>query len=59
MIGTAFLGRPVISLLLGSERDTSGTGLLVWLTISSTLFMVVMLLQPVRVWPCAHRFLPP
>ncbi len=57
VIGTALLGRPVISMLLGSERDTTDTSGLVWLTVSSALFMSVMLLQPALVALRRHRAL--
>lgn len=48
-IGTLLVGRPVLSILFGADRDTTATGPLVWLTISAALFMAVQLVQPAMV----------
>ena len=47
----------MISLLLGSDRDTTDSAALAWLTVSSALFMSVMLLQPAMVALRRHRAL--
>ena len=57
VLGTWLLGRPVISLLLGADRDTTDTAALVWLTVSAALFMAVQLLQPAMVALRRHRAL--
>jgi hypothetical protein len=43
------LGRPVLSLLFGADRDSTSSPALVLLTVSATLFMAVLLLQPALV----------
>jgi O-antigen/teichoic acid export membrane protein len=57
VIGTWFLGRPVITLLFGAERDTTQSVPLVILTASAVIFMAVQLLQPALVALRRHRAL--
>lgn len=57
VIGTWLFGRPVLSFLFGSDRDTTESGPLVWLTVSAALFMAVQLLQPAMVALRRHRAL--
>lgn len=57
VIGTALIGRPVIALLFGVDRDTTTMPALVWLTASSAWFMAVQLLQPALVALRRHRAL--
>jgi len=57
VIGTAVLGRPLVSLLFGADRDTTSSGLLMALTASAALFMAMQLLQPAMVALRRHRAL--
>jgi len=49
VVSMALLGRPVLSLLFGADRDSTSSPALVLLTVSATLFMAVLLLQPALV----------
>ena len=57
VLGTWVLGRPVIAILFGVDRDTTDTGALMLLTASAALFMAVQLLQPAMVALRRHRAL--
>jgi O-antigen/teichoic acid export membrane protein len=57
VIGTALVGRPVIGLLFGADRDTTDEWQLVWLTASAAVFMAVLMLQPALVALRLHRVL--
>lgn len=57
VIGTWAVGRPVLAILFGADRDTTGTAALVWLTASAAVFMAVQLLQPALVALRRHRAL--
>ena len=54
---TGLIGRQVTALLFGADRDTTGSSLLVWLTVSAMIFMAVLLLQPALVALRLHRLL--
>jgi O-antigen/teichoic acid export membrane protein len=57
MVGTWAIGRPVLAILFGADRDTTSTTALVWLTASAAVFMAVQLLQPALVAVRRHRAL--
>jgi O-antigen/teichoic acid export membrane protein len=57
VVGTWFLGRPVIALLFGADRDTTESVPLVVLTASAAVFMAVLLLQSALVALRRHRAL--
>ena len=57
VVGTLLIGRPVVALLFGIERNTTSTPALAWLTASAVLFMAVQLLQPALVALRRHRAL--
>lgn len=57
VVGTLLVGRPVVTILFGAERDTTSTATLAWLTTSAVLFMAVLLLQPALVALRLHRSL--
>ncbi len=54
-LGTWVLGRTAVAVLFGADRDTTGTGPLLWLTASAILFMAAQLLQPAMVALRRHR----
>jgi len=57
VVGTWLFGRPLVALLLGSDRDTTDSSPLVLLTAACGIFMAVQLLQPALVAIRRHRAL--